>query len=242
MRTLMLVAALLTGTAAAQNWTTSEGVTFSVQGCVREKTTVSCSVAGVYGGKAEVTSLTVQRGYARAFAADGSTYVASTAEGGGQSASQYAFNVPFYKNIPTKVTYVFQDVPTTLTSFRGLALADGRVENVRINAALPGVSAAPGVPARASLTTQLFGAATGRVADTAYVVHLVRCVAVGAGASCLAALVMADSVETPGAAGRPESLTPAVMIRIDGVARTGEVVPSLQVVGVTFTNVPVAAR
>ncbi|PTA66583.1 hypothetical protein C8263_16915 [Deinococcus arcticus] len=75
--------------------------------------------------------------------ADGTTILGSTVEGGGQRPQSLLNGVTFTKGIPTKLTWRFEGVPTTVTTLRGVVLAGFAVQNVRLVGTTPAPSATP---------------------------------------------------------------------------------------------------
>jgi hypothetical protein len=169
------------GLAAAQQ-NILYGVAFAQPTCERtEKTTVDCSMAGLYSGKDANTVLTIFPGKARVFAADGTAFVASEFSGGGVSKQTAQANVPFPKNIPVNITFRFKDVPVSLPTLRGLAFETVNYENIAV---ADRIKAAPDTVT----TTALVTLPTKTSAPAKFSVALSDCIASGVNYTCTAKL------------------------------------------------------
>ncbi|WP_216326069.1 hypothetical protein [Deinococcus aestuarii] len=200
-------------------------VDFSFTGCTRQlDTAIHCELTVTpsidrIGNNNPITFLTFQEDV---LAVDGvgNSYTNNLVSDGGRFAGSASVRVP--ARIPGRLVYRLQGYPRAENTFRLLTVAGKSFENVAIRNA--------GVPP--------FRQARGLLNGKPATVYLESCVPASAStANCLASVTL--STNAGKRQGQITTYTGAALVRVDGVPRQGETIPSLTVSGASFTNVPV---
>ena len=131
---ILLAPFLLATSALAQTYLDpTYDITYSDVNCKRVDTkNIECSVIGTYSGKNNEQGAFFRADQGRLTLADGTTFIGLTVAGGGLKAARNLDMIKFAKGIPTKLTWAFEDVPTNISTLRGVSLAGLGVQNVRL--------------------------------------------------------------------------------------------------------------
>ncbi|MVN88518.1 hypothetical protein GO986_17395 [Deinococcus sp. HMF7620] len=126
--------------------------TYTPPACtVVSRGTVDCRLTMTYTGREAAQSVLIRAGETKAYDAAGATYVSVSFQGGGQAGTGPEW-VALPTGIPVQLTYRFEAVPTSVTTFRGVALNLNTLisfQNVPVRSVAPAPAPLPvasGVP------------------------------------------------------------------------------------------------